>query len=66
MKFKIQTDILKAAVDTVSRATVVSAITPVLENILIDATMGRIVFSGNNLEMAIEYTITEKMTVELE
>lgn len=37
MKFRIQTDILKKAIDAASKAASTSNLTPILENILIDA-----------------------------
>lgn len=66
MRFRIQTDILKKAIEATSHATSTSNLTPILENILIDAGYKRLVLTGNNLDMAIEYSITEGVDIEAE
>jgi DNA polymerase III subunit beta len=57
MHFTIQTAALRAAIDIVSHASVVTAVTPILENILVSVRFQKVVLVTNNLEMAIEYTI---------
>lgn len=57
MKFTIQTDIFKKAIEATSHATSTGNLTPILENILIQVRIGNVTLIGNNLEMAIEYTI---------
>lgn len=66
MRFRIQTDILKKAIDSASRATSSGNLTPILENILIDAGYNRVVFTGNSLEMSIEVSVTEGVEIEQE
>ncbi len=66
MRFRIQTDIFKKAIDAASRAASTSNLTPILENLLIDAGYDRLTVTGNNLEMSIEYNITEGITIESE
>ena len=63
MKFQIATRELKRALDIVNHATASVTTTPILENILIKAKHNSIVFSANNLEMAIEYSVEENLTV---
>jgi len=59
MKFTIETDRLKEALSKVNHATASVTTTPILESILIKVNFDNIVFTSNNLEMAIEYTISE-------
>jgi DNA polymerase III sliding clamp (beta) subunit (PCNA family) len=59
MKFQIATSELKKALDIVNHATASISTTPILENILIDVQFKQIIFVSNNLEMAIEYTVSE-------
>lgn len=59
MKFTIQTDIFKHGLETVNHATAAISTTPILENILIKVNYNNIVLTANNLEMAIEYVISE-------
>ncbi len=66
MRFRIDTDIFRKAIDVASHATGTNNLTPILENILIDAWYKRLVLTGNNLEMAIEYIIEEKVDIEVE
>ena len=66
MRFRIQTDIFRKAIEATSHATSTSNLTPILENILIDAGYKRLVLTGNNLDMAIEYAITEGIDIEAE
>lgn len=66
MRFRIQTDIFKKAIETTSHAAWSNNLTPILENILIEAGYKRVVLTGNNLEMAIEYIIEEGIDVEVE
>jgi len=59
MKFTIDTQILKEALATVNHATASITTTPILESILIKVNFNNVVFTSNNLEMAIEYVINE-------
>jgi DNA polymerase III subunit beta len=66
MRFKIQTDIFKKAIESASHASSTNNLTPILENILIDARYKKLILTGNNLEMAIEYVIEDGVDVEVE
>jgi DNA polymerase III subunit beta len=66
MRFRIDTDIFRRAIEIASHATGNNNLTPILENILIDAGYKRLVLTGNNLEMAIEYIIEDDLDVEVE
>lgn len=66
MKFQISTSELKKALETVNHATANVTTTPILENILINITYNSAIFVSNNLEMAIEYTVTESISIEKE
>lgn len=66
MRFRISTDIFKKAIETASHATGSNNLTPILENILIEAQYKRVILTGNNLEMAIEYIIEDGIDVEVE
>lgn len=66
MRFRIDTTLFRKAIETASHATGTNNLTPILENILIDAGYKRLVLTGNNLEMAIEYIIEDSVDVEVE
>jgi len=66
MKFKIKTDIIKKGLEVVNCATAVVTTTPILENILIKVNFNNIILSSNNLEMAVEYMITEDIEIKSE
>ncbi len=66
MHFTISTRALKQAIDTVNHASSATNTTPILENILIQAQYQRVVFTANNLEMAIEYTIDQDIEIRAE
>ena len=66
MKFKIQTDVLKKGLDVVNHATASITTTPILENILLKVNFNNIILTSNNLEMAIEYVISEDLEIETE
>lgn len=66
MKFKVTKKSLKEALDTVSHATAWITTTPILEYILMKVNFKSITFVSNNLEMAIEYTLTENVKIESE
>lgn len=66
MKFTIETKVLKDALDRVNHATASITTTPILENILIKVGFNSIVFSSNNLEMAIEHLVKENVKIETE
>jgi DNA polymerase III subunit beta len=66
MRFRIDTDIFKKAIESASHATGTNNLTPILENIQIEAGYKRVVLTGNNLEMAIEYIVESGLDVEAE
>lgn len=66
MKFKINTDVLKKWLDIVNHATASITTTPILENILLKVNYNNIVLTSNNLEMAIEYMISDNINIESE
>ncbi len=66
MRFSIDIQTLKAAIEVTSHATTNSNLTPILENILIDVQYKKVILTGNNLEMAIEYTIEKDIDIESE
>lgn len=66
MKFQIQTLTLKNALDIVNHATASISTTPILENILIKVNYANIVFTSNNLEMAIEHIVSDNLKIDLE
>lgn len=66
MKFKIHTEILKKWLDVVNHATASITTTPILENILLKVNFNNIILTSNNLEMAIEYVITDNIKIESE
>ncbi len=59
MHIELPSDKLFDAIKTVSHAVVNSPTTPILENVLLKVTNEKMVVIANNLEMAIEYTISE-------
>ncbi len=66
MRFRISTSLFRKAIDAASHATGANTLTPILENILIEAGFKKLIVTGNNLEMAIEYIIEEWVDVEVE
>jgi DNA polymerase III sliding clamp (beta) subunit (PCNA family) len=52
--------------DIVNHATASITTTPILENILLKVNFNNILLTSNNLEMAIEYVITDNITIESE
>ncbi|MDR1945245.1 MAG: hypothetical protein LBQ59_04195 [Candidatus Peribacteria bacterium] len=66
MKFSIKTIELKKGLDIVNHATAAISTTPILENILLKVNFKNIVLTSNNLEMAIEYIISEDIKIENE
>jgi DNA polymerase-3 subunit beta len=66
MRFRIQTDVFRKAIETTSHATSTSNLTPILENILIEAGYKKVTLTGNNLDMAIEYIVESGVDVEVE
>ncbi len=57
MHFTIESDIFRKAIEATNHATSSSNLTPILENILIDAQEDAVILTGNNLDMAIEYIV---------
>jgi len=66
MKFTISTEKLKKWLEIVNHATASISTTPILENILLKVNYNNIILTSNNLEMAIEYIISEDITIEKE
>lgn len=66
MKFSIKTSSLKKGLDIVNHATASVTTTPILENILLKVNFNNIVLTSNNLEMAIEYVISEDIEIAQE
>lgn len=66
MKFQIQTQALKYALSMVNHATANITTTPILENILLKVHFKSITLIANNLEMAIEHTLSNDITIERE
>ncbi len=66
MRLRIGSDTLRKAIEATSHATSASNLTPILENILFDAQYKKLVLTGNNLDMAIEYIIEDDIDVEVE
>lgn len=64
MKFRINTGSLKKWLDIVNHATASITTTPILENILLKAKENNLILTSNNLEMAIEYSISEWINIE--
>lgn len=66
MQLIVNTDSLKEWISVVSHASSPSSMTPILENILINATFNKLILTANNLEMAIEYVIDENIEIKRE
>lgn len=66
MNFTIETKILKNWIDIVSHASLGGSMTPILENILINAQYKKLVLTANNLEMAIEYIVDSWIDIRWE
>ncbi len=66
MKFSIKTVELKKWLDIVNHATASITTTPILENILLKVNFNNIFLTSNNLEMAIEYVLSEDLKIESE
>lgn len=66
MKFQIKTLTLKNALEIVNHATANISTTPILENILIKVNFKNIVFTANNLEIAIEQVVNDNIKIESE
>lgn len=66
MKFSVNTKALKDWLDIVNHATASISTTPILENILIKVNYNNIILTSNNLEMAIEYVISEDIIIDIE
>ncbi|EKE28745.1 MAG: DNA polymerase III, beta subunit [uncultured bacterium (gcode 4)] len=66
MHFEIATKTLKNGIDIVSHASMSWSMTPILENILMNVQYKKVVFTANNLEMAIEYIVDEWVEIQSE
>lgn len=54
MRFKISTHRLKEAIDTVSRVTGANPLTPILENIYIEATQEYVRLMATNMDITLD------------
>jgi DNA polymerase-3 subunit beta len=66
MRFTVDTAVLKSAIEVASHATASTNMTPILENLLLSVQYKRVVITGNNMEMAIEYVIDTGVEIESE
>ncbi len=66
MRFTVDTAVFKNAIEVASHATASTNMTPILENLLLTVQYKRVVVTGNNLEMAIEYSIDSDVEIESE
>ena len=66
MRFTVDTSVLKQAIEVASHATASTNMTPILENLLLSVQYKRVVVTGNNMEMAIEYVIDAGVEIESE
>lgn len=66
MHFEIDTKTLKNGIDIVGHASMSGSMTPILENILINVQYKKVIFTANNLEMAIEYFVDEWVDIKWE
>lgn len=66
MRFTVDTSVLKEAIEVASHATASTNMTPILENLLLSVQYKRVVVTGNNMEMAIEYVIDSGVEIEAE
>lgn len=66
MKLSVSTAKLKRAVDLASHVATTNSMTPILENVLLDAKFKKLLVVGNNLEMAVECSIDEDITINVE
>lgn len=64
MHIKLHSDTLFQAIKIASHAVVNSPTTPILENVLLRVSNEKMVVVANNLEMAIEYVITDVEIIE--
>ena len=64
MHIHIHSQALADAIKAVSHGVSTSVSTPILENILIHVGNGKMVLTANNLEIAIEYEITDGVKIE--
>ncbi len=63
MHIELHSDRLFTAIKTVAHAVINSPTTPILENVLLRATNEKLTVVGNNLEMAIEYTLEQDVKI---
>jgi DNA polymerase-3 subunit beta len=66
MRFTAKTDTLKEAINITSHASLGTSMTPILENILINVGFKKVIFTANNLEMAIEYVLDKDVEIQTE
>ncbi len=66
MRFTTDTSILKSGIDIVSHASSSGGMTPILENILLTVAYKKAILTANNLEMAIEYVLDDKIEIASE
>ena len=63
MRFILSTARLKEALDTVSRVTGVNPVTPILENVYIEARPESVRLVGTNLDITIDTIISENVEI---
>ena len=63
MRFILPTARLKEALDSVSRVTGVNPVTPILENVYIEARPNDVRIVGTNLDITIDTTISENTEI---
>ena len=61
MKVFIEREILISAINTVSKAVMAKSPNPIFEGILVEAEGDKLIFTGNDREIAIEYSISTKI-----
>ncbi len=66
MRFTVDTAVFKTGIDIASHASSSASMNPILENILISAQYKKVILTANNLEMAIEYTIEQDASIDVE
>lgn len=66
MRFSVDTTVFKTGIDIASHASSSGSMNPILENILLSVQYKKVILTANNLEMAIEYVIDDKLDIDLE
>lgn len=66
MQFTIEKNLLTKAIETVGKAAATKTPIPALEGILIEAKDKKLILTGSDLEVAIQYTIDENVNIKKE